>query len=167
MRLHVWNGEHTEILISVCCLVRLRILIHWTVVHVLVLSVRPVQTLLQPFEEPSVIVCASRASLPRRLLTHQVIGPDTAIVNLLRFDVVFAVELKERALLLGSLSKSSVLHHDLVVRRLGTIVLLPVRDILLRLSAIKICSFSHDRRSIDILLAIHHLILPDLVPLFI
>ena len=86
----------------------------------------PVKTLLQPFEEPSVVVCARWASLPWVLVARQFIGPLTSFIDLVGLDVVLPVELKERALLLPSLAMPSILHDDLVLCGLGAVVLLAV-----------------------------------------
>ena len=69
-------------------------------------------------------------------------------------DVVLSVELEERTLLLAALAMASVLHDNLVLRWLGTIVLLPVRHILLRLCHIELSSMTHRWRTFCVLLVI-------------
>ena len=87
----------------------------------------PVETLLKPFEEPLVVVCAHWASLAWFLLVaRQLIASSTTVNYLLGLDVVLAVELEKRALLLASLGMPSVLHHDLVIRGLSAVILLAV-----------------------------------------
>lgn len=99
LRVILITRKRTEVLISVSSLVRLSIiLIDRAVIHGhgLVISMRPVKTVLKPFEEPPVVVRAHWASFARFLLVAgQIISPHTTILHLLGLDVVLAVELEE------------------------------------------------------------------------
>ena len=161
------TGQQAVILVTMSSLVRLCILIQSSDIHHIMVSMLPVKTVLESFKQPAVVIRARWASLPRLLFARQIMSPHTAFVYMLRFDVVIAIALKERALLLPCLTMPSILHHDLVIRWLGAIILLPVREILLRLLTVKIGSFSHYRRPINIFLSAHLLILHHFKPLLI
>ena len=106
---------------------------------------------MKSFKKPQIIIRTIGTPRPIILalsafkITLRIIDIVLLVLNELRFCVVLPIKLQEGPFLLlvriiVFQGVSSILHHDLVLSWLGTIVILSIRKILLRFSSIKMPS---------------------------